>query len=76
MIANIGLVFICIFWIATIIKMKKNEFNRYALLSYAIGALLLVVDSLTAGVFGIMETLNSITVVASIVVLSKIWKKK
>ncbi len=56
--------------------MKKNEFNRYALLSYAIGALLLVVDSLTAGVFGIMETLNSITVVASIVVLSKIWKKK
>jgi hypothetical protein len=75
MIANIGLVFICIFWIVTIIKMKKNEFNKYALLSYAIGASLLVVDSLTAGVFGIMETLNSITVAASIVLISKIWKK-
>jgi hypothetical protein len=76
MIANIGLVFICIFWIATIIKMKKNEFNRYALLFYAIGALLLVIDGLTVGAFGITETLNSITVIASIVVLSKIWNKK
>ena len=76
MIANIGLVFICIFWAVTIIKMKKNEFNKYALLFYTAGASLLVIDSLTVGVFGLMEFLNAITVVATIVVASRIWKQK
>ena len=76
MLSEIGLILICTGWIIQIIKMKKDELNKYALLSYVIGAVLLVIDGFIDNTVSSMDALQTFSVIVSGAVLVKLWMQK
>ncbi|MFA5303583.1 MAG: hypothetical protein WC393_03545 [Candidatus Nanoarchaeia archaeon] len=79
MILQMGLGLISIGWIVQIIKMKKNELNKYALLCYMIGAALLAYSGFSDGIIADTDILESLTLLTSGIVFYKLWaqgKKK
>lgn len=76
MIVQLGLILISVGWIVQILKMKKDELNKYALLCYIIGAALLAYNGFADGIIGDTDLLETLTLVTSGIVLYKLWMQK
>ncbi|MDD2678308.1 MAG: hypothetical protein PHT91_00125 [Candidatus Nanoarchaeia archaeon] len=76
MFVELGLALISAGWIVQIIKMKKNEFNKYALLLYVLGAATLTINGFTDGVITNLDWMEGLTLLTSGIVLYKLLKLK
>ncbi|MFA5333521.1 MAG: hypothetical protein WC376_03420 [Candidatus Nanoarchaeia archaeon] len=72
MIVQIGLGLISVGWLVQIVKMKKNELNKYALLCYMIGAALLAYSGFSDGIIADTDLLESLTLLTSGIVFYKL----
>ncbi|MDD4353116.1 MAG: hypothetical protein PHN56_01525 [Candidatus Nanoarchaeia archaeon] len=76
MITEFGLGLICIGWIVQIIKMKKDELNKYTLLLYILGVVILSYSGMSDGIIASADWLNVVSAITSGVVLYKVLKLK
>ena len=71
----IGLSIVIIGWLVQLVKMKKDKkINKYFVMIYALGVLVLVYDGFTAGLTN-LAIANLVSLVVSILVLVKVMKK-
>ena len=75
MIVQLGLVLISIGWIVQMVKMKKDNLDKYALSCYIIGAALLAINGFMDGAIADTDVLETLTLVTSGAVLIKLWKQ-
>ena len=71
----IGLSLVVIGWLVQLVKMKKDKkINKYFVILYALGVLVLVYDGFNSGLTN-LAIANLISLIVSILVLVKILKK-
>jgi hypothetical protein len=71
----IGLSIVIIGWLVQLVKMKKDKkINKYFVMIYALGVLVLVYDGFASGLTN-LAIANLISLVVSSLVLVKIMKK-
>lgn len=71
----VGLILVIIGWLFQLVKMKKDKkINKYFIILYALGVLVLVYDSFTSGLTN-LAIANLVSLLVSILVLVKVMKK-
>jgi len=71
----IGLSIVIIGWLVQLVKMKKDKkINKYFVMIYALGVLVLVYDGFASGLTN-LAIANLVSLVVSILVLAKVMKK-